>query len=97
MTGIPDYHHVPSYWQDGTEEYDVLWAIAVQADGSILLAGYTEGDWDGISAGGYDFIMVALSADGEELWRWQVTRYWHSFRKMSPSLPLFGRHEYFWS
>lgn len=64
-----------SYMQDGTAEIDNLKGVAVQADGSILLAGYTAGDWDGISAGGYDCIMVALSAEGEELWRWQVNRH----------------------
>lgn len=53
-------------------EVDFLCGVAIQADGSILLAGTTEGDWDGTNAGGRDFIMVALSSDGEELWRWQV-------------------------
>lgn len=51
--------------------------VQVQADGSILLAGYTAGDWDGVNAGGWDFAMVALTADGqEELWRWQASLRW---------------------
>ncbi|CAM9524878.1 unnamed protein product, partial [Ectocarpus sp. 13 AM-2016] len=58
-------------WQDGTVGDDVFRGVAIQADGSIILAGTTEGDWDGPNAGGGDFAMVALSADGEELWRWQ--------------------------
>lgn len=53
-------------------EGESLTAVAVQPDGSILLAGDTDGDWDGVSAGEWDFVMVALSAGGEELWRWQV-------------------------
>ena len=71
---MPVFHLAPSYWQDGTAENDELKGVAVQADGSILLAGYTAGDWDGINAGASEFIMVALSVDGEELWRWQVNR-----------------------
>ena len=70
----PIFHYAFTliYSQDGTAGEDTLKGVAIQADGSILLAGYTEGDWDGESAGERDFIMVALSADGEELWRWQV-------------------------
>ena len=67
--------------QDGTAEFDFLRGVVVQANGSILLAGGTEGDWVGKNPGGNDFVMVALSADGEELWRWQVT----------DSLPVFVR------
>lgn len=46
--------------------------VAVQSDGTILLGGNTKGAWDGTNAGSGDFFAVALSADGEELWRWQV-------------------------
>ncbi len=52
---------------------DYFNGVAVQGDGSILLAGGTEGDWVGTNAGENDFVMVALSEDGEELWRWQVS------------------------
>lgn len=58
--------------QDGTAEDEFLSSVAIQADGSILLGGDTWGDWDGANAGERDFSMVALSPDGEELWRWQV-------------------------
>ena len=39
----------------------------------MILAGRTEGDWDGTSAGDLDFCAIKLAADGTELWRWQVT------------------------
>lgn len=45
----------------------------VQADGSIILGGSTKGDWSGLNAVDFDFAAVALDAEGEELWRWQVT------------------------
>ena len=45
---------------------------AARADGSIVLAGWTSGNWFGEVAGLQDFAAVALDEDGEELWRWQV-------------------------
>lgn len=61
--------------QDGTNVHDVLREVAVQADGSILLAGATDGDWSGANAGDNngDWAVVSLSTTGEENWRWQVT------------------------
>lgn len=41
-------------------------------DGSIFLAGYTEGDWEGVNAGDADFAAVNLHTRGSELWRYQV-------------------------
>ena len=48
-------------------------STAVQADGTIVLGGITDGDWSGANTGGFDIGLVALDADGEEIWRWQVT------------------------
>lgn len=48
------------------------WGAAARADGSIVVAGSTEGDWNGDLVGTRDFMAVALDDDGEELWRWQV-------------------------
>ena len=45
----------------------------VWADRIIILGGYTQSSWSGSNAGGVDFALVALDADGEEIWRWQVT------------------------
>lgn len=52
---------------------DKLFAAAVTEDGSIILAGYSEGDWGGVNAGGSDMAAVKLSPDGAVLWRWQVS------------------------
>lgn len=64
----------------------MLEGVAVQSDGTILLAGYTSGDWDGLNAGGTlgsprDFAAVMLAANGTELWRYQVRTY----RRMLPT------------
>lgn len=48
------------------------YASTARADGSIVLAGVTTGDWFGDVAGSADFAAVALDEDGQELWRWQV-------------------------
>lgn len=46
-------------------------ASAARSDGSIVLGGITDGDWDGDLSGIVDICAVALDEDGEELWRWQ--------------------------
>ena len=56
----------------GTVEVDVLRAVAIQANGSIVLAGSTLGDWSGLNAGSDDFAALALDSEGQEIWRWQV-------------------------
>lgn len=50
----------------------VSFASAARADGSIVLAGWTDGDWEGELVGTLDFAALALDEDGAELWRWQV-------------------------
>lgn len=50
----------------------VVYAATPRADGSIVLAGLTDGDWAGGPVGITDFAAVALDEDGEELWRYQV-------------------------
>lgn len=60
--------------QAGIPTYFVsAWAAAARADGSIVLAGRTQGDWGGELVGTTDFAAVALDEDGAELWRWQVS------------------------
>lgn len=39
---------------------------------TIVIAGYTDGDWAEGSAGGEDFAAVKIANDGTTLWRWQV-------------------------
>ncbi|CAN0353219.1 unnamed protein product, partial [Scytosiphon promiscuus] len=60
-------------YQDGTNSTDMVRDVEVQADGSILLAGTTGGDWTGLNGGGDggDWALISLSMDGEENWRWQ--------------------------
>lgn len=59
----------------------MLEGVAIQSDGTILLAGYTAGSWDGSNAGSSeafspkDFAAVMLAANGTELWRYQVGIY----------------------
>ena len=52
--------------------HDVIYSVATRKDGSVLLAGYTWGDWNGTNAGGRDFAACQLDANGTEIWRWQV-------------------------
>lgn len=58
--------------QDGTSGDDKLHAAATAEDGSVLMAGWTSGNWDGAKGGFYDFVAVKLDADGNVLWNWQV-------------------------
>lgn len=62
------------FQQDGTVNADFLRAASVLGDGSVLLVGYTWGDWNNLNAGQEDFAAVILDVDGVELWRWQVRR-----------------------
>lgn len=61
--------------QDGTPEEDDLVEVILTPDGSIVLAGYTRGDWDGQNAGEADFAAIKLDAEGNEIWRLQVSVY----------------------
>lgn len=38
-----------------------------------MLAGRTDGNWNGTNDGYFDAAAVKLDADGKVLWRWQVT------------------------
>ena len=76
-------------FQAGTPEedsfHDAVLATASTVDAAglesesttIVLAGFTRGDWSGTGSSGSgssgsDFAALGLSADGVELWRWQV-------------------------
>ncbi|CAM9669973.1 unnamed protein product, partial [Sphacelaria rigidula] len=61
-------------WQGGTASDEVLVGVVAppKAEGSVVLAGRTEGDWSGASAGAMDFAVVKLARNGSEEWRWQV-------------------------
>lgn len=63
--------------QGGYEvEYNVIYAVSVQEDGTVLLAGRTGGSqvMSDNRVGSSDIATVMLGADGQEIWRWkQVT------------------------
>lgn len=49
-----------------------MFGAAMASDGSVLLAGYTDGVWGESNSGGLDFAVVKLSGDGEVEWKRQV-------------------------
>lgn len=57
--------------QFGSTADDSAVRIAATADGGLLVAGSTQGDVAGVSAGGLDAFVIAFEADGAELGRWQ--------------------------
>lgn len=76
--------------QDGTPLKDRLFASALCDDGSVVLAGYSEGDWAEANAGGSDLLAVKLNiAVGTETWRWQV-RPFFLCKKRCPRMTAFG-------
>lgn len=48
-------------------------AVVGSDDGSVVFAGFTDGDWDGSQAGEGDFAAAMLDSEGSVVWRWQVT------------------------
>eukprot|EP00752_Nemacystus_decipiens_P006269 g5653.t1 len=63
-------------WQNGTASSETLTAVAAGDDGTVLLAGYTEGSWGRQIAAEGDTEMVATKlqltdSGATELWRWQ--------------------------
>lgn len=63
--------------QDGTVDYDVMNSVIVAEDASIILAGYTRGDFTGSNSDVKEaMVAVKLDKDGNEIWRWQVRSDW---------------------
>lgn len=58
--------------QDGSNLTDGFHGVAAGSDGSVVIAGCTEGYWNNESAGSLDMAAVKLDTDGIELWRLQV-------------------------
>ena len=61
--------------QGGTSSADAGSALAMWEDGSIVLAGQTEGDWNGTNLGFRDFAAFKLKEDGTLQWKLQVTQF----------------------
>lgn len=72
--------------QNGTgDNFEEAYAIAMAGDGSVVVAGVTEGDYEGgglsnslertESSDDYaDFLAVKLDENGTQLWSWQVQK-----------------------
>ena len=58
--------------QDGTEENDKIFAAAAVDDGSVIIAGYTEGSYGAVNSGSTDFVAVKIDRDANLMWKWQV-------------------------
>lgn len=58
--------------QGGTSANEISLGIDIGEDGSVILSGYTEGDWAGTNAGDWDFVAMKFSAEGIKQWTWQV-------------------------
>ncbi|CAM9410233.1 unnamed protein product, partial [Hapterophycus canaliculatus] len=60
-------------WQDGTSSSDYTTGVAVAADGTIVVVGYTWGNWvtSLTDADVSDFAAFKLDADGALIWKWQ--------------------------
>ena len=58
--------------QYGTDRYDAAESVTVGPSGNIYVAGTTQGDLEGLSAGGDDAYVCKFDPDGEILWTQQV-------------------------
>ena len=57
--------------QLGSDALDWTQGVGLGPDGSVLVAGSTEGSFATDLGGERDMIVVSLNAEGEEQWRWQ--------------------------
>jgi len=60
--------------QDGSEEWDIIYAAAGADDGSVIIAGQSYGSYGAENAGNSDFVAVKIDNDGNTIWAWQVRR-----------------------
>lgn len=59
--------------QEATDENDYIRACSKTADGNVVLAGHTYGDWNATLSGDSAIIAVKLDVtDGAVIWRYQV-------------------------
>lgn len=91
LSNVPTAPHFCIRWQDAGTGREVGRGLAIADDGSILLAGYTTGDWDGENAGLQDFAAVKLDSYSNESWRWQVSPRGAGGRYKSQSVLAYGK------
>lgn len=60
----------------GTQSFNTIFGAAMGDDGSVVLAGATNGSWNNSNDDSEDFAAIKLAADGTVRWRWQVTQQW---------------------
>lgn len=58
--------------QEGSSENDHIFTASGTADGNVVLAGETAGNFARRAAGYQEAAAVKLDANGTVLWRWQV-------------------------
>lgn len=58
--------------QDGSIEYDVITGAAAGSDGSVVLSGYTYGNWSEMNQGEEDYVAFKLDSNGDVVWTLQV-------------------------
>lgn len=52
-------------------------------DGGVVLAGFSNGNWNGVASRGYaDFAAAKLDSAGGVVWRWQV-KYGNTIRMVT--------------
>ena len=59
--------------QDGTADDDYAKAAVATMNGTFVLAGSTQGDWNSVNAGDRNFAALKLDTDGNVMWKWQVS------------------------
>ncbi|CAN0410202.1 unnamed protein product, partial [Pylaiella littoralis] len=92
-----------TWQQDGTDEEDYMQTCTLTADGNVVLAGYTNGEWLGSKPGTSAIAAVKLDiTDGSVVWEYQagVTTYfvsaWGAAGRSDGSVVLVGRTEGVW-
>lgn len=58
--------------QIGTQEDDNTTSIAVDSIGNVYISGYTDGNFGGTNAGGYDAFLTKFDASGNQVWARQI-------------------------
>lgn len=59
--------------QTGSDEKDEILGASAGSGGSVVLSGFTNGNWSGTHRGSRDYTAMKLDSDGEVVWRLQVT------------------------